>query len=91
MSFSIDQKKIDAELAKTPPAYTVTPCNLEIPSVSYELPTVNVNSAVTAMPPGLERARERFLILRQRIIDRGSSPLSNDELDREIDETRGRS
>jgi len=91
MLLSIDQNKIAAQLAQEHPAYTVTICKIEIPDLRYELPTVDVNTAVTAMPPDLERARERLLLLRQRIIDRGLSPLSNDELDREIGDTRGRS
>lgn len=90
MLLSIDQKKIDAQLAETSPAYTATPCKPETLTMRYELPTVEVHSAVTAMPADFERARTRLLSLRHSLIKRGVDPLSADDLERKIDETRGR-
>ena len=90
MLLLIDQNKIDAQLAETQPTYTVTPVNLETPTIRYELPAVDVNSAVTAMPADLECVRARLLSLRQTLIERGVEPLSADDLERKIDETRGR-
>jgi hypothetical protein len=53
--------------------------------------SAQVHGTITAMPASLERARERLLALRQNLIASGVRPLSADELEREIDETRGRS
>ena len=91
MLLSIDQNKIVEQLAKSPPAYTVTPNNLEPASVGYEPPTAEVHSTATLVSPDVERARRLLLTLRERVIENGRKPLSADELEREIDETRGRS
>jgi hypothetical protein len=85
MLLSIDQNKIAEQLAKEQPLYVVTPCNLEMPSISYEAPSSDVQSVVTAMPPELERARDRLQALRQSL-----KPMSDEDLERKIDQTRGR-
>jgi hypothetical protein len=53
--------------------------------------SVHVYSTTNAMPIDMERARERLLFLRQRLIASGIKPLSEEELARTIEETRGRS
>ena len=90
MLLSIDPKKIEDQLAKNPPVYVVTPYNLGFVEIHHELPTTDVYSMTPVMPPDLERARERILNLRQHLIDTGSLPLSPDDLEQKIDETRGR-
>jgi hypothetical protein len=94
MLLSIDQKKIDELLVNNPPLYTVTPSTLETVDVSalnYEIPSGSVYSTVTEMSPEAERYRDRVLSLRQHIIDRGEHPASStEELERIIDEMRGR-
>jgi hypothetical protein len=91
MLLSIDSEKVKEQLAKTSPAYIVTPSNLEPPiEMTYELPSAEVHGTLSGMPPDLERAHERLWALRNRIIHSGRKPLSPQELEREIDETRGR-
>lgn len=94
MLLSISQKKIDELLASNPPLYTVTPSSLEdvdVSAINFEIPSANVYSTVTEMSPEAERYRDRVLSLRQHIIDRGENPASSpEELERIIDETRGR-
>ena len=90
MLLSIDPEKIRKQLA-TPAIYTITSGNLETQPISYEPETVKVYTTTTAMPVDMERARERLLLLRQRLIASGVKPLSEEELERTIDETRGRS
>ena len=91
MLLAIDQNKLDEQLAITIPAYTVTPCNLIVETaVPVEHLTTNVYSTVAGLPADVERSRARLLALRQRIIESGVKPLSADDLDRYIDETRGR-
>lgn len=90
MVLSIDKKKIKAQLAKNRPAYEVTPYNLEVVTVHRPPPSAEVHSMVTEVSPELERARERLLALRQRIIDEGRSPLSPEELEEQIGQARGR-
>ncbi len=90
MLLSIDPKKIKEQLAKHPPTYVVTPYNLEDVIIRRELPTADVNSMTPVVSPDLERARERILKLRKHLIDTGLPPLSPDELEEKIDETKGR-
>jgi len=93
MLLSINQRKIEEQLANSPPMYVVSPCNWEgvVVPAQNEIPTTNVTSAVSDMSPELERYRDRVLSLRQRIIERGEHPASStEELERILDETRGR-
>jgi hypothetical protein len=91
MLLSIDPEKVREQLA-TPPAYTVTwSSKLETPPIHYDPVSVNIYSTTTAMPIDMERARARLLSLRQSLIESGVKPLSTENLEREIDETRGRS
>lgn len=93
MSLSIDQNKINEQLAKNPPAYVVSPCNLESAPVppQADIPATHVTSTVSGLPPEVERYRDRVLSLRQHLIDKGERPASSpDELERIINETRGR-
>jgi hypothetical protein len=90
MLLSIDPEKIREQLA-TPPAYTVTVGNLEIQTVKYEPVSAHVYSTATGLPIDMENARRRLVLLRQRLIATGVNPLPEAELERTIDETRGRS
>ena len=90
MLLLIDTNKIAEQLKHVQTSYVVTPCDIEIQSVNYAIPTVEVNGMAITMPPELERARARLMSLRQSLIARGIEPLSADDLDRKIDETRGR-
>lgn len=47
-------------------------------------------SVSVVVPPEFEKARERLLTLRRHLEEKGEKFLSADELDREIDEARGR-
>jgi len=90
MLLLIDEKKIQDELARTTPTYAVVASNLEIPIAGYPPPVVSVSSAVMTLSPDMEKARQRVMERRQRLIESGSKPLSAEELERVIDETRGR-
>jgi hypothetical protein len=93
MLLSIDQRKIDEQLANYPLRYVVSPCSLEPAPVppQTEVPAMRVTGTVSGTPPEVERYRDRVLSLRQQIIDRGERPASSpEELERMIDETRGR-
>lgn len=91
MLLTIDLGKVQAELAKTMTSYVVAPSTLEIAVEHGSQPSgVGVVSTVVSMPLDTERARTRLLTLRQRLVERGNAPLSDDELDRHIAETRGR-
>ena len=92
MLLSIDSEKIREQLALDgEPAYTVTASNLESVPVKEPPPSpVNIVSVVMTIPPDLEMARARLLALRQRLFAGGQTPLSGDQLDRELNSTRGR-
>jgi hypothetical protein len=94
MLLSINQKKIDEQLANYPPLYVVSPCTLEIaaaPAPQFEFPEMRVNGTASGISPEVERYRDRVLLLRRQLIDRGERPAASpDELERIIDETRGR-
>ncbi len=90
LSLSIDPKKVEKLLAEHPPRYIITPFNLEPVEIHHDLPTADVYTMTPVIPPDLERARERVLSLRQHLIDMGETPLSPDDLEQKIDETRGR-
>jgi hypothetical protein len=92
MLLSIDATKVADQLRMARPTYVVTTCNVEAIAMSAPQPSgISIFSTVVAMPPDLERARARLLTLRQRLIASGESPLSALDLDRQLDETRGRS
>jgi hypothetical protein len=90
MLLSIDPEKIKEQLTM-PVAYTVPSGNLETQPVHYEPVSVRVYSTTTELPVDMQRARDRLLLLRQRLIENGVKPLSGEELERSINETRGRS
>ena len=91
MLLSINNQKIKAILKKNPPTYTVAPCNLEIPDFPHhDAPSVEIHGTISVIPPDFEKARERVLALRKRIIDSGNHLLSPDEMEHEINEARGR-
>jgi len=90
MLLSIDPHKVAQKLEEKPPAYFVTPYNLEMEDFFLEAPTTNMYSVTPMVPPELERARERVLNLRQRLADAGVRPFGTDELEAKIDEIRGR-
>ncbi|MCX6633834.1 MAG: hypothetical protein NT090_01870 [Acidobacteria bacterium] len=91
MFLLIDPKKIEDQLAAQPPRYIVAPCNLEPMQIPIPPPTAEIYSMTPLMPPDLQKARERLLFLRERVIEGGQRTLSPTELTQEIDETRGRS
>lgn len=89
MSLLIDPDKIRQVFNSGAHTLLFTSENSEV----VPIPTpesIQVNGTTTAMPASLERSRERLLSLRQSLIDGGAKPLSAVELEREIDETRGR-
>jgi hypothetical protein len=92
MLLSINQKKVDDQLAKSVPTYVVSPCNWESQQDPItDMPTANISGTVSGMPPELELFRDRVFSLRQRIIDRGEHPASSpEELEHLIDDLRGR-
>jgi hypothetical protein len=90
MVLSINEEKVNEELEKTPPRYVVSPFNWEPQKVPHQQLTTDVCTAVTEIPPDVARARADLLSLRQQMIEAGKKPLTPDELDREIDEIRGR-
>ncbi len=85
MSLSIDQKKINEQLESTKTQYIVTSGNLEPEDIRYEIPSISVGSTTTVIPPDLMRARERLQALRKNL-----KLIAPFDLDREIDEIRGR-
>jgi hypothetical protein len=87
----IDENKVREKLAAATPAYVATACNLEMPLPKYypEL-EIKVSGAAMTLPPDAERARNRLIELRQRLIESGSKELSGEELQRTFDETCGR-
>jgi hypothetical protein len=93
MSFLIDSAKVAALLAATAPSpsYIVTPVNMpEVGTPTLEAPRADVQSTVSTPPTELIEAHRRLSILRQRLRDKGIAPLSEEDLDREIDDARGR-
>jgi hypothetical protein len=91
MSLSINQSKIDEQLRNPPEsAYVVFPCNLDTPPISVPDTPPSVSGTVDVSSE-LDQYRDRVLSLRQRIIARGERPANSpEELERIIDETRGR-
>ena len=90
MLLSIDKNKVRTELRKSRPSYSVTARNLEIKTEGYPAPSIEASSAAVVLSPEAEKAVSRLKELRQRLIDSGKKPLSANELEVLIDETRGR-
>jgi hypothetical protein len=93
MLLSIDLDRVKKKLREPPVELTLASANLEPTGPPLESPSaesVRVHSTVTGLPDSLQRARQRLLLLRQSLIASGVSPLTPDELEREIDKTRGR-
>ena len=90
MLLLIDEKKIKEQLSQTFPSYSVSAFNLEIPIEGYPIPTVDVFNAVIVPSPESEKARDRLMRLRESLFKSGNKALSREELERVIDETRGR-
>ncbi len=87
----IDEDKVREQSERVTVSYVVSPHNVEGPEMAYEVPTTHLASLAMTLPPDVEKARERLLALRQRLIDAGNRPLSPEELEEVIAETRGRS
>jgi hypothetical protein len=93
MLLSIDQSKINEQLAEHKPHYVVSPCNFEMAWEvgPIEIPTAQITSTENYILPEAERYRERVLALRRSLVERGESPAtSSDSLEKIIDEYRGR-
>jgi len=93
MLLSIDPEKVKQKLAEPPVVFTLAPSNFEPAAPRPEAPSpdsVRTESTVSGLPESAQRARQRLLSLRQSLIASGVTPLTPDELDQEIDKTRGR-
>ena len=88
MSLSINFQKVREELAKAEDFRNAVPITVE--NVEIAMPSAEIHGTLSVIPPEFERARERLLTLRQSLINRGEKFLSADDLDKGIDETRGR-
>jgi hypothetical protein len=91
MLLSISDDKIRQEMEKVDRVYTVSVGYLE-PGYdnTIPIPSGTAQSAINVLPPDLEKEREQLMALRQSAIDAGMRPLSFDDLDKLIDEIRGR-
>ena len=89
----INQKKIDEQLRKNPPSYTVSAVNIEpqVHPFDTTLPPAIAHTAVNVLPPAAEAAHQRLIDLRRKLVESGRKLLSGEELDRTIEEIRGRS
>lgn len=91
MSLRIDLTKVQEQLARAVGSRNVfTPQSICPEQPNLALPTAEIFSTLSGMPPHLEQAHQRLLGLRQRIIEAGFEPLSAADLNHEIDEIRGR-
>jgi hypothetical protein len=91
MLLSIDQKKIDEQLANAQLGYTVSSVSWSAPeSDTVKMPELNVGTTIFTMPPALEESRNRLLMLRDKIVIKGKPPMTPEELEHLVDETRGR-
>ncbi len=91
MLLSIDQTKIDALLAKAQPGYAIEAVLWSAPaSNTVAIPELNAGSAIFVMLPSLEESRNKLLMLRDKIATKSKSPMTPEELERLVDETRGR-
>lgn len=90
MLLSIDESKVQAEIARAEPAYRVTAVNLILPESKYPIPSITPVTAVMTVPLDLQKASELLLEARRRLIEKGDRFLSPEELEREIDDIRGR-
>ena len=88
---TISKDKIDEILRSTPVPYTVTVCNVApTPQLHFETKPISVNSTAYGAPVFTETTREHLLRLRRNIVESGQPLKDEQELDREIDEMRGR-
>jgi len=89
MLLSIDAVKVTEQLERKP-FYTVTwTSNLETQIAKTDEPvSAHIYSTVTEMPVDMERARARLLSLRRSLIAKGVQPLSREEFERSISDTR---
>jgi hypothetical protein len=91
---TISEEKINEILRSTPPPqYTVSVCNIAPPPApSPELAPVivSVNGTCYGAPVFTETTREYLLRLRREIEESGTPLKSAIELEREIDELKGR-
>lgn len=92
MLLSIDPKKIEKQLETAYTSYVVSQSNLHMPD-AVESPKASMghtNSTISVMSPELERSRLRVLSLRQHLMAKGDKSFPTSDLERSIDEARGR-
>jgi hypothetical protein len=92
MLLSIDKSKIDKMLAETPKHYVVTSSHMDAPQIAMaEASSACVYGTISNPTPITEKARQRLLTLRQKIVESGTALLGTEALEREVDDIRGRS
>jgi len=87
----IDSNRLRQEIAQLPTSHNVWPQSFEAEGPEYMELTTDVSGTVFALPQDLKEAQNRLLALRQRLISEGNKPVSGDDLDQIIAESRGRS
>jgi len=96
VSLVIDETTVERLLSKCPKQpYSITVCNIPMAeaSESSERHTpLNISSTVPQSRPTLshEESKARLLFFRNRIVQSGAALLSEDQLQRRIDEIKGR-
>ena len=91
MSFVIDDDRVRELLRETVEQYVVTSTQVDAPSIEVELPSADVFGTVSMVPVSYsaEHLRETFLSIRRKIVESGSPLLTAEEIDHELDESRG--
>jgi hypothetical protein len=87
---SIDSEKVKEALLHTEEPYAVFVHHIDLGSMAFELPSASVYGTTTEVPYDVQRAKKRFLSLRKKITESGTILLKPEELEREIDEIKGR-
>lgn len=92
MLLSINPKKVEEQLRDNTLPYVVSPCNWEGEKVGPQLPVSNsTTDLVFDFSPEAERYRNRVLLIRRTIAEKGGQMASSpEELEHLLDETRGR-
>lgn len=91
MSLSINEKKVKEMLKEVRPKITISPMSIGNMETYDTMPHFYVSSTASAeMVSALPNYRDDLLLLRRKIEESGVTLKSPEELEKELDEMRGR-
>jgi hypothetical protein len=90
MSLLINSQKVRERLEDAQRFFNLPLSAENVEHIEPTMPTAEIYGTLSIIPREFEKSRERLLALRQHLVGKGQKLLSDEELDKEIDDTRGR-